>query len=302
MKHRILCLSACLALPAFASEEPFRLLPESFKLSDFSASASGAFTGDVDLKAGGAFSVSNYSFSVAQQVQTGADEDTGFLVGFTYDRIDINQTKPNARTPLPDQLQSVSLDLIYQHRVADQWLVQAGLTPRMAGAGSSFGSDGFGIGGSVLAIWEFRPNLSFSFGGGYETLNGESAIFPQLGMEWIINPTWTVLLGFPETAVVYSPSERWSFALLVEGVGGTYYVEKDPAPGAVGRPSLKDSTLTYEDLRVGLSARHQLTDAVSLSATVGYLMSGEFEYESPGYKVETDGGALYGGFAVEVSF
>lgn len=302
MKYYLVCIAAGLASPVLAADESFRLLPESMKLADISVSASGAFSGDVDLKAGGQFSVSSYSFSVAQQVQLGSNEDNGFSVGFTYDRLDFDQTGRNARTPMPDQLQSLSVDLLYQHRLNERWVILGALSPRVANAGSSFGSDGFGVDSALVATWEFRPDLSFSLGGAFATLNGENEVFPVIGVNWVLNPQWRLQLGFPEASVVYTPLEQWSFALSAEGSAGTFYVEEDPAPGASGRPSLRDSTLVYEDIRLGVSATHQLTDLVSIKATVGYLLSGNSEYKSPDFKVKSDGGAVYGSLAIDVSF
>lgn len=300
MKHHLLCLSVSMVWPSFASAEPFLQLFDKLNLAGFSASATDAFTDEIDLRVGGQFRVFSRSFSIAQEIPTG--EANGFSIGLTYDHIDIDQQAPNARTPLPDRLQSLSLDVSYQHQLSERWSLLTALSPRLANAGSSLNSDGFGASGAIIATWAYRPNLSFSFGGGYDVLNGASQTAPVVGFNWTVNSRWQVLVGYPTTAVVYTPSERWSFAVIGEGTGGTYYVEKDPAPGAPGRSSLDDSTLTYEDGRVGLAGSYQVSEAVTLMATVGYLLLGQFEYESPKYKVKTDGGAPYGSFAVDVAF
>ena len=288
-----------LALPTLHAV-PQRLLPEYISLPGFTVGSSGAFTGRSDLKAGGDFSVSSFGFAVAQEIPAG--ESGGASVGLSYERIGIDQRGATARTPLPDELLSVGLDFSYERELNADWSLLAGLSPRLANAGSSFTSDGFGLGGLLLATWSYRPDLTFSFGVGFDTLSKSAPVGPAFAFEWTINERWSLLGGYPGTALFYTPSEAWRFGLVAEGTGGSYYVETDPTRGAAGRPALDDSTLEYGDFRLGLSARFQLSKDIAIGAVAGYLLSSEIEYRDPKYKVKSDGGAPYGALTLEATF
>lgn len=279
---------------------PTRILPEALAVPGFSLSTDASLAGKSDLKAGGDVAISAFHFGIAQEIPAG--DKAGFSVGLTYGHIGIDQGGANARTPLPDELRTLSLDLSYEHKFSDQWSVLAGLSPGFSSAGSGFDSDSFGCGGVALGTWAYSADLSFSLGVGFYALGSETGVSPAFGATWKINPRWSLAAGYPSTALVYSPAEKWTFALVIEGAGGAYHVEADPAPGAAGRPSLEDSTLSYDDLRAGLSARHQFTEDLGVGVTVGYLIKGTFDYDSPNYKVKTDGGAVYGSVSLAFTF
>jgi hypothetical protein len=282
------------ARAADAQPDPFKL-----NLPGFSTHAGFSTTGKSNLKAGGSVSSTSYDFGVSQAIPFG--EKASFDLGLNYGETSLDQSKPNARTPLPKELRSISLDLGYSQEIDDTWSLAAGISPGVHSAGSRFSSKGFGVDGYALATYNYSPNLSFSGGLGFSSL-GKNLIGPALGVNWTINEQWSASVGYPTTAITYTLSQAWQFALVVDGAGGSYYVEKDPLPGAVGRPSLKGSKLDYSETRLGLSVNYQVSPSVGMTLASGLVVQQEFEYHDPKYKVESDAGTGYVSLAINVAF
>ncbi|MCS6244959.1 MAG: hypothetical protein H2172_14045 [Opitutus sp.] len=279
---------------ADAQPDPFKL-----NLPGFSARAGATTTGKSDLKAGGSVSSTAYDLGVSQTIPFG--EKVSFDVGLSYGEISLDQSTPNARTPLPKELRSVSLDLGYSQEINDTWSLAAGISPGVHSAGSGFSSKGFGVNGYALATYNYSPHLSFSGGLSVNSL-GKDLIGPAFGVTWTINDQWSASVGYPTTAITYTLSKTWQFSMLADGTGGSYYVERDPLPGAAGRPSLKGSTLDYSEFRLGLSVNYQVSTSVGVTLASGVVVDQQFEYHDPHYKVKSDAGAGYASIAVNVAF
>ena len=274
--------------------DPFQL-----DLPGFSTSFSFSSAGKSDLKAGGSFTSSAYDFGASQTIPL--NEKASFDLGLSYGVVSLDQTKPNARTPLPKDLRSLALNLGYSQELNDTWSFAAGVSPGAHAAGNSFASKSFGVDGYVLGIYTYSPSLAVSGGFGYSSLS-KDALGPVFGINWIINEQWTASVGYPSTAITYTLSDTWQFSLLLDGLGGSYYVENDPQSLVSGRPSLKGSKLDYSESRMGLSANYQLSPSVGLALTAGVVLDQTIEYHDPKYKVKSDSGAGYVSFAVNVAF
>ena len=281
---------------ADAPPDPFKL-----NLPGFSTHADATTTGKSDLKAGGSVSSTAYDFAVSQTIPFG--EKASFDVGLSYGEISLDQSKPNALTPLPKELRSVSLDLGYSQEINDTWSLDAGISPGVHSAGRDFSSKGFGVNGYALATYNYSPNLSFSGGLSVNSI-GKDLIEPTFVGNWTINDQWSASVGYPTTAITYTLSPSWQFSLLAEadGTGGSYYVEKEPLPIAAGRPSLKGSTLDYTEMRLGLSVNYQVSPSVGVTLASGVVVDQQFEYHDPNYKVKSEAGAGYASIAVNAAF
>ena len=102
------------ARAADAQPDPFKL-----NLPGFSTHAGFSTTGKSNLKAGGSVSSTTYDFGVSQAIPFG--EKASFDLGLNYGETSLDQSKPNARTPLPKELRSISLDLGYSQEIDDTW-------------------------------------------------------------------------------------------------------------------------------------------------------------------------------------
>jgi Domain of unknown function (DUF6268) len=251
----------------------------------------------------GDISSDDFGFSLTQIIPV--SDDDRITMGLSYEITEFDRT-PRAgipAIPVPETLQSLSLDLNYTHDFSDLWSTSLFLNPGMHSAGDSLSDDGLGLIGGFLVSYQFRPKLKLSLGAGFNTLAEDMRFFPAFGTEWeSAGGDWSVALGFPSTGITYHFTEKFTLSLLVEGKGGAYHVEEDPAPKLAGKPSLRNSMVEYRDIRVGLEARYMMNEHLNLTATVGQAFNQKFNYEEQKYKVKADDATPYLSLGLNYSF
>jgi hypothetical protein len=261
-----------------------------------SYTVSASSTGKTKLKAGsvGAGEVSSGDFNTAINQSVTLAEGRELGVGVSYSRTSFDRSKGASATPLPERVQSLALDFSYTQKFDAAWSGLLGVSPGLHNAGTGFSSKGFGTSVIALGIYQVNPTLSIAAGAGYDSLaHGRNQFAPGFGLEWKPTKEWNVSFGYPKTGITYLFSDSLSLGLVAEGAFGTYYVEKDPLPGAAGRPRLADTTLEYFDARLGLSANWKVSKQFVVTLSTGSTVERQFDYHERKYKLKSDGTAGY---------
>jgi len=266
----------------------------------------GSAAGKTKLKAGSAGygEVSSGEFALNLSQSIALSPDSGLDVGLGYQRTSLD-LKPEARVvPLPERLQSVTLGLGYNQKLGTDWSALVGTSAGYHTAGSSgFSKKGFGVDVFALGLYNVNPTLQLALGGGFSSLaHGLNRFGPAVGLSWQATSKWSIAFGYPTTGVTYKFSEALSLGLVGEGVFGTYYVEKDPLPGATGKPALDRTTLEYFDVRLGLAATWKITPVFSLVTKVGSVLARQYDYHQRNFKLKSEGTAAYFSLGVSRSF
>ena len=121
------------------------------------------------------------------------------------------------------------------------------LTKELQGNGP-WGTSGYG---GLIGMHWFSDQCQLLYGGVYEYSYGQSAGYPYLGVMWSPSPKWSVAVVFPWPSLTYAPRDRW---LLQLGL----------APGGSSWVKSGDGYQTTESL-----------GSWNLTAGAGYRLSGK---------------------------
>lgn len=255
---------------------------------DFAMEHEGSDLGDLSVTTAGIEATASF----------GSPAQVSHTFGLGYEGIFLD-LENDALLPLPDQLNSFSLKYSALYSLDQEWMLTGGVFGMWNGSGTSFDSDGFGVGVWLGAIYSVNDQLSVFFGGAYNSLE-EHHFMPGAGIRWTINEAWELSLGYPETALTYHLNEVTSFALVLDGKMETYYVQAEDLNTAANL--MGDTKLEYEDIRVGLKVEHEFTEQVAAFAKVGYLIEAKADYFDRNVEFESDDGAVYGELGLKMSF
>jgi hypothetical protein len=296
----VLCTSLSCTLARGDSGTP--AAPEPFQLG-LNASLSSSISGQTKLKVGRHASgeVSSTDFDHSASYEIALPNGAALTVGHNLHGTYFDLPEHNSTVALPDRLQSAQMDLSYMQTCNDQWSALVAVSPGLRWTGSKIESDAFGVSGAAGAIYRRSATLSLMFGVGFDSM-AHHKVLPGGGLQWTPSERWSVSLGYPRTAVTYRANEALSLSLVAEGIADTYHVEKDPLPGLVGKPSLANTKLEYNDYRVGLAAEYRATPHCTVTATVGCVVAREFDYFERHYRLKSDGTAAYGSLAVALKY
>ena len=230
--------------------------------------------------------------------------DTSLNAGLSYSRTKFSLRNNVGALPLPQHVQSLTLDLSFSQKIDETWSALVGTATGFHTAGSGgFKSNGLGVDLFALGLYRYGPTLTFAGGGGYASLaTGRNRLEPAVGVQWDPTPKWSVAFGYPTTGVTCKFTDAFSLGFVATGTGGTYYVERDPLPGAAGKPNLDRTPLEFYDVRLGLAATWKINRALSLTANVGAVERSEFNYHARRFKIKSDGGGAYASFGLTAAF
>jgi hypothetical protein len=248
-------------------------------------------SGETDLEARGA-AVGDVSFS-----RFSADLDlplaplsksTRLSAGLGYSGFHLDL---GGGAPLPERLESIEARLTARHRFDDRWTLLGTLSPGLHSADGSFSGDGFSLGGLLLASYQVNPKLSVGAGLVFDTLSEAMPIMPVVGLRWDFAEKWNLSLAFPSSGVSWQANDQLTLRATLDLDVGSFHVEDDPAPALAGKPSLRDTVVDFTAITAGLGADYRLSDALTLSATLGYNFARTADYDERGYEVEARDGA-----------
>jgi len=221
-------------------------------------------------------------------------------VGLSYTTLFLDL---GAGTALPERLHTVSVPISVFKTFDEKWSGLASVSPDLSNAGTSFSREGFGVSFFTMATYSFSETLRASFGLAGDTMaSGFGALLPVVAAEWKFATDWTLNVGFPSTGISWQATDKLKLSAKFLADFGTFYVEEDPLPGLLGKPSLKDTKLDYMSISVGLGADYKLTNSLTVGATVGALIYRKANYDSRNYELSSEGSAAYFGLSAAYAF
>ena len=300
-RYRLLLLAVSAALlspPVSAASAPSGR-PATARIS---LTLESGFTGDTDLKAGGAAAGGISVFQTSAKINVplpplSSSWFPGVSLSYRHHRLD-----REAGTPLPGDLQSLNLGLNAYGILSPAWTFIGSVSPGIASS-DGLGSQGFGLGLLALAMRKFDSDLSAGFGLRYDSrARGFTRILPIATFDWAPAPGWKAFLGFPRTGASWRIDNSWSAELTAEMDFGSFHVNDDPLPAGRGKPALNRTRLEYKAVRVGPALKWEASPDLSARLGAGVVPFLEAEYEQRGYKLKSDGAAGFASLELEWKF
>jgi len=246
---------------------------------------------DFEMKQGdtsyGDLSVASAEFSTGVKMRNDEGLSHSFSLNYSGIYFDIEN---EAALPLPDDLNSFELNYMGTMPLDEEWTLLGSISGVWNGSGTSFDSDGLGIGVWLGAMYVLDENTNFVFGVVYNSL-GDHHFIPGVGVEWKMDDQWILSVGFPKTAITYVAQDNLRYSLLVEGHFGAYYVDAEDLNKDLRHYG--DTELEYEDYRIALEADWDVDKNISLTGKIGCIIESKLDYYKRSYEIESDEGALY---------
>lgn len=196
---------------------------------------------------------------------------------------------------LPEQLQSLSLDISAEIQLSPKWWVRGTVSPGVYAQELRFNSKAVNAPGTFLMTFAPNPELELLIGAGFNYFASHRVI-PLAGLRWAISETWALSVGLPRTGLAYAPSERLLVHLGATAQGGSYRVQDFfalPDPDAPPATTLLD----YREIRVGVTLDYAISEHLSINLDGGWVAHRRFEYFRREYRLSHQGGAAYGGIS-----
>ena len=260
------------------------------------------FTGQTDLEARGAAAGGVSVFQTSARINMplpplSAQWFPGVSLRYRHHRLD-----REAGTPLPADLQSISLGLNAYGVLSPDWTFIGSVSPGVAGAGG-LGSRGFGVGVMGIALRKFGPDLSAGFGLRYDSLaRGSTRILPIATFDWAPAPGWKAFLGFPRTGASWRIDNSWSAEFTAEMDFGSFQMNDDPLPAGRNKPPLNRTRLEYKAVRVGPALKWEASPDLSARLGAGIVPFLEAEYEQRGYQLKSGGATGFASLELDWKF
>lgn len=176
--------------------------------------------------------------------------------------------------PVPDQLYSAGLDLMWRKRWNDRWGSMIAVAPALA---SDFESseNALRVTGRALATWQWVPErVTLLFGVVYLDRDDVS-LLPGLGMIWTPTPDYRFDLVFPRPKlarrIAFLPRTREDWVYLSGALGGRTW--------AVEREENTPDQLTLRDYRINLGWERIIDGGGGAFAEIGFVFGRELQYE-----------------------
>lgn len=307
MKHcsrlGITLLSCCAALALSHAQTPAPSSPGRPATPGVTLAIDTAFTGQTDFEARGtsAGGVSIHQYGARLSVPLRPVGQQWFpSVGLRYRH---HQLDRDAGTPLPENLQALSLALNTYGALTPDWSLFASVSPGYANAGSGFTSRGFGVGVLALASRKFASDFSGGIGVRYDSLaRGSTRILPIATLDWTPAPAWRAFIGFPRVGVSWRGSDALSAEFVADMDFGSFYVTDDPAPAGRNKPALNRTRLEYQAVRVGPAVTWRASPGFSTRLAAGFVPVLNAEYEQRNYKLKSDRAAGFASLELDWKF
>lgn len=187
---------------------------------------------------------------------------------------------------LPERLQGIAAIAAVQYIVQDHVAATLELRPGVY-SGGRITSDALDVPVLAYAPILLRSNLFLLVGArvsGLQTL----PVAPIGGLIWLIRDDVRLEAVFPQSHLVYSPSERWEYQLTAEIVGDGFRVDRDPSLP----PRLRGAAVEYSEYRTGAGFTFTPRKGATVGLDAGYVFERSLDF----FRAHTDlrsGGSAY---------
>jgi len=201
---------------------------------------------------------------------------------------------------VPDRLQSAALIVGLDTKLSDSLLIRFEAKPGYYFADDLEAEDfnvPFILGGTYL----YSSTLQFVFGIGVD-FEGQYPVLPGGGVRWRFAPQWVLNATLPTPRLEYELNRNLTIYAGAELRSKTVRVDDDFVGDASEPGNLNNAILSYTQIRTGAGVAWKLGEACKLSVDGGYLAYRQFDYHRADIRYKSDGGALYGSAALNLSF
>lgn len=240
----------------------------------FDASLSASYTAPGDAKFGGAKHDDSDAavISLAIRATQPLNSTWAWTAAARSENISLDEIPA---LPIPERIHTLGLNTGPTYRLNDQWTLGA-----TAGAllyrFEDIDTDTFGFVATAFALWRQNENLRWNFGLSFNP-DSDIKVFPALGVQWLINPDWTLDLGIPRTRLTYKLNPAWQLHTGLDMVGTTFRANEDFDTNA-NVTGYNNALATYRDLRLGAGASFNLNRAVTLDIEAGASLYRRLDY------------------------
>jgi hypothetical protein len=192
-----------------------------------------------------------------------------------------------ARSPIPDALHAVSVELGSRWKVHPKWELEFRLNPGLYSDLEDLDDDDFNVPVMALATYSLRPNLQL-LGGASVNVWRDVPVIPGLGLRWSFADPWTLLLAYPVPRLQYDFDDRLSAHVGVEFARPAFRVRKDFGD-RVGRPELTNEIVSFGQWRVGTGLTWRVQRGLALALEAGWLVDRRFHFDDEDLLLNGDG-------------
>ncbi|MBI2518649.1 MAG: hypothetical protein HYV95_17380 [Opitutae bacterium] len=250
---------------------------------DLAYSYSGA--GEAEFGHGNAGKIRVGQFSLLSAQAYRLSDALRLSAGIGYEHFSIDA---DASLPVPDALRALTLDLSLSWQASPEWSFLASARPGLFSDGASLGRKSFNSPVLVAARRQVGSTLTL-MGGLYFNSFADQPVLPVLGLNWAATPRFSIAVGIPRTEAAWDLGERRSAYAGASFRGGAFHTD-DPAVAApVGQAGLRDTEVTYREIRLGAGVRWPLSDQFTLELEAGWAADRRFDYNERGLTVKIDG-------------
>ena len=246
-----------------------------------------SYAGDSKLKSGASGDLGEQSMHFGYGIVVPLDSKWSLKWGVEDNRLDFG--RPSG-SPLPQNLQTLSMQIGAGYKIDDKWSLFAAVSPRLSlmQGWDRVDAQEVEIGGMVGANYIVNKDLAFTFGLAVNPGTDSIPVLPLAGVRWKFEKDWTLNLGVPRTSIDYQlfPNLRLS-PLLVGFEGGEFHTSKTYG-NAYGMPQLNDRKVHYNEVRVGVGAGYKILPNLGVDLSGGVIAYREFDFKDAGYSPKTD--------------
>lgn len=181
-----------------------------------------------------------------------------------------------AGAPIPDQINTAGFDAGLGYHFNDQWTFAGSIGPRFYRL-DDIGGDDIGVGGTIRAVYRWKPNLTLVFGVNFNTRR-QAPFLPAAGLRWGIRTNLTLNLMWPRPSLVYRVGRKLD-VFLAGGGDFTAFRADSNLGNNIGQPQFNNALGTYRDFRVGVGADYRLRRGLSIGVEGGYSFGREIDYK-----------------------
>jgi hypothetical protein len=182
---------------------------------------------------------------------------------------------------LPETLHAMSVSVGGRYRATEEFSLALKVSPGLSSDFKDIDKDDFRMKVRLLARYQIFSRLTLIGGVACTAGVNDFRVHPIAGALYQPSERWSFALGFPRTAVVFSPSKKTQY--YIEGMfsGGEYHLHDT---------SLSADTINYSDYRLIAGVEFPLSRSVKLGVSGGYAFAREFDFDDGNREdVDVDG-------------
>jgi hypothetical protein len=207
----------------------------------------------------------------------------------------------SSSSPLPDELQSVSLVLGIDTQFSDSILVRFQTQPGVYNTGFDDLSDDFNMPFIVGGTYIYNANLQFVVGVSVD-VERKYPVLPAAGVRWKIARQWVLNGVLPTPRIEFEPYKDLTIYLGADIKQTNFRVEDDFGT-THGNPRLDHAVLSYGEVRTGVGFDWKISPILTLTAEVGYQPYRSFDFYRADVEFDQTGGAApYGMVSLHGAF